>query len=73
MPRAGEPGPATGNPVEEMVKLTCYVCNQDTYVRNTPDYKPFGDDRTKLQCTWCGCDVRITASVHMEPLWIMHW
>ena len=72
-PRVGEPGPTSGNPIVEMVQLTCYVCNLHTYVQNTAEYKPFGDDRTKTQCTWCGCDTHITASFHMEPLWAMNW
>lgn len=72
-PQTGSPGPSTGNPVMELVVLQCYQCDQQTIVQNGPNYTPFGDDRTKLQCAWCGCDVRIVSSLHVEPLWLMHW
>jgi hypothetical protein len=69
MPQAGQPGPATGNFVIELVVLKCYVCEQTMMVQNAPGFQPFGDDRTKLQCCWCGCDVHIVQSLHVEPLW----
>jgi hypothetical protein len=72
-PAPGDPGPSTGNKVVEMVELTCYVCTRRTYLQNVPEYKPFGNDRTKTQCTWCCGDTRITASYHMEPLWAINW
>jgi hypothetical protein len=73
MPQAGQPGPTTGNPIWEMVELTCYVCNKPTYVLNTEDYKPFGDDRTQVHCAFCQGITRISASFHVEPLWKMGW